>query len=91
MSGGDVGEIMSLIVGLGFVIWIFAGARTTAKARAQQALRRRGICPMHFKPFTDQRRDPEHSGWYSSLCEDCIPEYKEQERKRLEYLMKAAR
>jgi len=61
------------------------------RERARIALRRRGICPTHQRPFVESRAYAEKPGWYARLCEDCIPEYEEAERKRLEYLMKAAR
>lgn len=89
MSDAAVSGI-TLVVCL-LMIWIVFGEPIGKKARAKAALEKRGYCSKHFKRADIHKTDPEHHAGFSVLCEDCIPEWEENERKRLEYLLKVAR
>lgn len=58
---------------------------------ARRALRQRGICPDHIKPLNIHRGDPEHPGWFSVLCEDCLPEFDRRDAARLSKLLNTVR
>ena len=60
-------------------------------AWAESALRKRGICPRHLKPFIDKKEDIEHRGWYRPLCEDCLREWQQRESEHVAELYRIVR
>lgn len=82
-------DVLQVLIIAAFLSWMVFGP-FGKKERAQRALARRGYCPRHFKLANIHKAHPENGRCFSVLCEDCLPEYEEKERKRLEYLMKTA-